>query len=341
MSGHRTTRVLCSVCIANYNGESLLDDCLRSVLEQDVEGEVEILVHDDASSDRSLDVLTTYPDVTVLTSDVNVGFCEANNRMVAARRGEFILLLNNDAALWPGALSALLAEARSMKRPSILTLPQYDWMSGDIVDRGCLLDPFCNPVPNLDIERHDVAMVIGACMWMPRHLWDVVGGFPTWIGSIAEDMYMCCAVRQQGYDVRCVTTSGYRHRQGASFGGNKASGDRLSSTYRRRALSERNKTFMLILFTPRPWLLLVLILHILTLVAEGSLLALLRKDIRLWREVYSAAVGAAWRHRRMLARLRATLLEAAIVGPSHYYSTFTWVPRKLSMLKRYGLPDLR
>jgi GT2 family glycosyltransferase len=340
MSDDRT-RVLCSVCIANYNGENLLDDCLRSVLEQIVEGEVEILVHDDASSDRSLDVLATYPEVTILTSEVNVGFCEANNRLVAASHGEFILLLNNDAALWPGALGELLAEARSMSLPSILTLPQYDWISGDIVDRGCLLDPFLNPVPNLDMERCDVAMVIGACMWMPRQLWDAVGGFPTWIGSIAEDMYMCCAVRQRGYDVRCVKSSGYRHRQGASFGGNKASGGRLSSTYRRRALSERNKTFILILFTPRPWLLPVLILHVLTLIAEGSMLSLLRRDSRLWREVYTAAIRAVWRQRHMLASLRANLRKAATVGPSHYYKAFTWAPRKLAMLKRYGLPDLR
>ena len=106
-----TTPVTCTVCIANYNGEDLLDTCLASVFAQEWPGSVQVIVHDDASTDRSLDVLATWPDVELIASDANVGFCIANNRMVAASRGQFVLLLNNDAALMPGALATLLAEA--------------------------------------------------------------------------------------------------------------------------------------------------------------------------------------------------------------------------------------
>ena len=44
-----------SVCIANYNGEDLLPDCIDSVLSQ--QADIEILVHDDASTDGSLALL--------------------------------------------------------------------------------------------------------------------------------------------------------------------------------------------------------------------------------------------------------------------------------------------
>ena len=99
-------RPVVSVCIANYNGEQLLADCIDSVLTQDCNVTIEIIVHDDASSDGSLTLLTDrYPQVQVLASDTNVGFCIANNRMVNVAEGEFVLLLNNDAALFPDAIA--------------------------------------------------------------------------------------------------------------------------------------------------------------------------------------------------------------------------------------------
>ena len=148
---NRAAAPACSVCIANYNGAHMLAECLDSVLAQQTDASIEIIVHDDASTDGSVAFLRErYPQVEVLASDENVGFCIGNNRMVAHARGEYVLLLNNDAALFTDALATLLAAASAQPAAGILTLPQYDWESGEIVDRGCLLDPFYNPVPNLD-----------------------------------------------------------------------------------------------------------------------------------------------------------------------------------------------
>jgi GT2 family glycosyltransferase len=183
-------------------------------------------------------------------------------------------------------------------------------------------------------------MVIGACLWLPRTLWDTLGGFPSWIGSIAEDMYICCAARQRGYDVRCLPESGYRHRQGQSFGGNRVDDGRLVTTYRRRALSERNKTFLLAIFTPWSGWRMLLALHLALLLAEGALFSLLRRDLRPWRDVYLGAVTAAWLHRKLLRALRGELQATRCVTARHYYSAFTWLPRKLALLRRYGLPTL-
>jgi cellulose synthase/poly-beta-1,6-N-acetylglucosamine synthase-like glycosyltransferase len=55
----------CSVCIANYNGINLIGPCLDSVLAQDFSLPVEIIVHDDASSDESVSFIREhYPDPT-------------------------------------------------------------------------------------------------------------------------------------------------------------------------------------------------------------------------------------------------------------------------------------
>ena len=118
----------------------------------------------------------------LIRSDSNVGFCVANNRMVAQAEGTYVLLLNNDAELYPDALRVLHDEAEKIGEPAILSLPQYDFVTGELIDRGCLLDPFFNPVPNLDPGRRDVAMVIGACLWIPRQLMEGTG----WISGVVR-----------------------------------------------------------------------------------------------------------------------------------------------------------
>ncbi len=332
---------VCSICIANYNGMEVIDDCLSSVLEQEGRIAVEILVHDDTSTDGSLDYIREhYPQVKLIASTDNVGFCIANNRMAAAAAGKYLLLLNNDAALFPDALQTLLDEARRLEKPAILTLPQFDATSGELVDRGCLLDPFFNPVPNLDPTRSDVAMVIGACLWIPKDLWDEMEGFPEWFGSIAEDMYLCCRARLAGYAVRALSVSGYRHWQGKSFGGNRIVENRLTTTFRRRALSERNKMFVMVISYPLPFLALIFPVHLLLLLVEGSLLSIIRLQREFLFKIYLPALVSIYRQRMQVLRCRRAVQDKRHVSVWAYLSATTPWPYKLRMLIMHGLPKV-
>lgn len=332
----RAVAPVCSVCISNYNGIGLLASCIDSVLAQDAGVEYEIIVHDDASTDASVTFLReNYPQVELLVSAVNVGFCIANNRMVERARGDFILLLNNDAALYPDALRSLLG---AQTLPGIFSLPQYDWRTGELVDRGCRLDPFYNPVPNVDQQRREVAYVIGACLWLPRTLWKELGGLPEWMESLGEDMYLGCLARLYGHSVSVLPTSGYRHRQGASFGGNRAEGGRLTTTLRRRCLSERNKTMVLVICTPTPLMWLLLAVHVVLLACEGGLLTALRRDMHIWRDIYGAALRCVWNCRDLALAERERVQTNRVSSAVRYFSGFTLFPRKIAMLLRYGLP---
>lgn len=338
----RPTTPLCSVCIANYNGEALLRECIESVLQQDGgSADVEILVHDDASTDESVQLLQReFPQVTVIASKENVGFCVANNRMASYARGEFLLLLNNDAALAPDAIRTLRTQASQQRPQGILSLPQYDWESGKLVDRGCLLDPFYNPVPNEAETQRDVAMVIGACLWIPRALWVQLGAFPEWFESIAEDLYLCCLARLSGHPVQVTATSYYRHRQGVSFGGNRARDTGLQTTYRRRRLSERNKTYALVVCCTPAMLWIWLPIHLLALSAEGIALGIIKRDARLWSEVYLGVWRALWSNRSRLMQERRRVQALRRVSLREYLEGFTVTLRKLSMLKKHGLPKV-
>lgn len=333
---------VCSVCIANFNGGDVLVSCLESVLRQDFAQPVEIIVHDDASTDGSVTIIRDkYPGVRLIRSDCNVGFCVSNNRMVAAAKGKFILLLNNDAELHTDALSKLFNYSVRENIDGIIGLPQYDMQTGELIDVGSMLDPFLNPIPNLDKMRFNVAMVIGACMWFPRRLWNELGGFPEWFESIAEDMYLCSLARLKGYPVIALQESGFNHWVGKSLGGGKVVQSTLQTTYRRRALSERNKSYVMILCYPGLLAYLLIPLHLLLLTTEGVVLSVVKKDWRIWSDIYKSCLKALWSRRWELARLRCEIQKKRTVSSRSFYSVHSLMPHKLKMLMKHGLPAVR
>jgi GT2 family glycosyltransferase len=330
---------ICSVCIANYNGRDYVDACIKSVIGQDFSLPVEIIVHDDASTDESVELIRkNYPQVKIIISKENVGFCVSNNRMAEQARGEFLLFLNNDAELFPDALKSLYYQAQ--EGPSILSLPQYNASTGELIDRGEKFDPFLNPVPNLDEKVTEVGMVMGACLWIPKRLWDELGGFPEWFGSIAEDMYLCMKAHLKGYPVRVINHSGYRHWVGASFGGGKILKGQLVTTTRRRSLSERNKTFVMITCLPFPYFQIIFPLHILLLLAEGITISILKRDIFIIKNIYISTLLALWRERKKLRFDRHQNQNNAQINLKLFLSMFTLIPYKFKMIKKYGLPQI-
>jgi len=333
---------ICSICIANYNGMGIIDSALLSVMAQDCDFPIEIIVHDDASTDGSVDFIReNFPDIKLIASEVNVGFCISNNRMVSKAKGEYILLLNNDAILLPNAISTLYKEARRQDAPGILGLPQYNFFSGKLIDRGILLDPFINTVPNFNTKKADVGMVIGACLWIPRALWEELGGFPEWFHTLGEDMFLCCLARLRGYPVKIIHASGFNHRVGNSLGGGKVVTNRLSTSKKRRTFSERNKCFVMVLTYPAPFFQLIFPLHIVLLLVEGILLCSVKKDLNLLRSIYISCIRSLWNERKRLYHLRKNIQSSRRISPSRFFSPFIPMPNKLLMLIKYGVPEIK
>jgi GT2 family glycosyltransferase len=319
----------------------VLRQCLDSVIAQDCDFSFEIIVHDDASSDDSLAILAQhYPDVTVIAGYPNAGFCIANNRMAERARGEYLLLLNNDAWLAPDALRNLADHARGQQEPGILGLAQYDATSGELVDVGSMLDPFYNPIPNVDANTLDVGHIIGACMWVPRPLWGTLGGFPPWFHTLAEDLYLSCRARLAGYSVQALTTSRFYHLIGHTLGGGKTSA-RVATTYKRRQLTERNKCFVAAVCTPQPAFPVLFGLHLFALIMEGLLFSLVKWDRRPLSEIYWPALAGVWRERTRLHAERKAAQAGRRIGCLRYFSPFTPLPFKLTVFLRRGIPELR
>lgn len=98
-----------SVIIISFNTRDLTRECLNSLLEQTETMHAQIIVVDNHSSDGSAEMIAhEFPQVELVCSHVNLGFGNANNLGLQRAHGRYLVLLNSDAFLAPGALKLSL-----------------------------------------------------------------------------------------------------------------------------------------------------------------------------------------------------------------------------------------
>ena len=93
--------VMLSVVMTTYNHEKYIASAIESVLRQQTDFRVEIVVGEDCSTDRTLNIVRDYermyPEcIRVVTSESNVGWRENYRRTIAAARGRYIAMLDGD-----------------------------------------------------------------------------------------------------------------------------------------------------------------------------------------------------------------------------------------------------
>lgn len=93
-----------SVIIPLYNKEPIIERSLQSVLSQDYD-DFEVVVINDGSTDRSAEIVRSINDPRIrLIEQENGGPSKARNTGTKNARGEWILFLDADDELLPGAL---------------------------------------------------------------------------------------------------------------------------------------------------------------------------------------------------------------------------------------------
>ena len=94
-----------SVVVVSFNTRELLRECLELVQREANGLRIEALIVDNNSSDGSAEMVEKeFPNFRIIRSAVNLGFGAANNVAIQAARGRYLILLNSDAFLHPGAL---------------------------------------------------------------------------------------------------------------------------------------------------------------------------------------------------------------------------------------------
>ena len=144
-------QALVSVVITTYNQAPYLPDAIKSVQDQTY-GPVELIVVDDGSTDHTRAILSGYPDVKYVYQ-ANRGLAAARNTGIGCCSGAFVVFLDADDLLYPGAIAK--------NRQHMLQHPDCAFVSGwhDRVDeeKKLLLTPE-NVMPE---EYHYQALLRG------------------------------------------------------------------------------------------------------------------------------------------------------------------------------------
>jgi len=97
-----------SIVIVSWNGMRQLPDCLAA-LQPQLPPDAELVLVDNGSSDgMPAWARLAYPNARVIALRENLGFAGGVNVGLRAARGELLLLLNDDAFVEPGFITALL-----------------------------------------------------------------------------------------------------------------------------------------------------------------------------------------------------------------------------------------
>lgn len=103
-----------SIIIVNYNGGERFGRCVASIFEHLPEAPVQVIISDNASVDGSAErAADLHPEVELLHNGSNLGLCRAFNRALRTAQGKYVLSLDNDTRLLPGALDRLISYLES------------------------------------------------------------------------------------------------------------------------------------------------------------------------------------------------------------------------------------
>lgn len=223
-----------SIIIVSWNTRELLDQCLASVFAEPFDGTLEVWVVDNASTDGSPEMVQArYPQVRLIRNDSNPGFSGANNQAIRQAGGKYVLLLNPDTKVIPGALNTLVrfmqaspstgaAGARLLNPDGSLqdscfpspTLFREFWR---LFHLDTLVPLGVYPVKTWSTEHpRTVDTLLGACLLLRRETLDQVGLLDEDYFMYTEEVDLCHRVKKGGWQLHWVPEAQVVHYGGQS-----------------------------------------------------------------------------------------------------------------------------
>lgn len=237
-----------SIVIPVHNQALYTFSCLKSLLEHASAYAVEIIVVDDHSEAQTQHMLEQITGIRVLRNSGERGFVNACNLGAAQAQGEYLVFLNNDTAVLPGWLEALLAIFE--RYPSAgLVGARLIYPDGRLQSAGGVLwrDGSAAHVGWGDVADapeygyvRKVDYCPGACIAIPRGLFATLGGFSAeFAPAYYEDADLAFKVRQAGREVYYQPQALILHVEGASMGQNSLSGFKRFQVLHRQVFQKK------------------------------------------------------------------------------------------------------
>ena len=200
--------------VVSYDSAEVLPACLDALAAEGVPA----IVVDNASSDGSRDIAGKR-GARVIANACNEGYGRGNNIGVAAAATPYVLIVNPDLELRPGAAAALLAAAERYPDAGMLA-PRIVEPSGRVFlqPRSLLSPPHLNRAGAMTVPEGDACLpfLSGACLLIRRELFLSLGGFDPAIFLFYEDDDLCRRMRDAGHALVHVHDAEARHGRGRS-----------------------------------------------------------------------------------------------------------------------------
>jgi N-acetylglucosaminyl-diphospho-decaprenol L-rhamnosyltransferase len=224
---------LVDVIVVSYNSRAHIRACVEPLARS---ADVEVIVVDNASADRTLDAIADLA-VKAIPLTTNAGFAHGCNVGIAAGAAPFVLLLNPDAEMDEASVKKLV---QVLERE-----PDTGAVAPRIVDGDGHLDFSLRRFPRLrstfaqalylhrvfpraswtDELVRDAAVyarpgspewVSGACLLLRRTALERLGGLDDGFFMYSEDVDLCKRLQDEGFDLRFEPNATVVHEGGAS-----------------------------------------------------------------------------------------------------------------------------
>ena len=230
MTGGSVPTPAVAAVVVSYESASTLEACLRALLGQP--GLSRLWVVDNGSRDGSCALVRQMaghePRLGLRELPDNPGFAAGCNAGAAASREPWLLFVNPDLELPPGALPRLLAHAEAD--------PGLGALGADLRDADGRRDPAARrrdlsvwgmlaalggrdaldcPVDER-VARQPVDACSGALMLVSRAAFEAVGGWDAGYRLHVEDLDLCRRLRAAGYRVAVANDVPVTHHRGVS-----------------------------------------------------------------------------------------------------------------------------
>jgi GT2 family glycosyltransferase len=238
LPGHNSTPDL-SVVILNWNACDYLVDALHSIVRQQWQRDIEVIVVDNFSQiDDSVAVVQRdFPQVKLIAHDRNIGFSGGNNLGYRAASGRHILFLNPDTVVHDGALDVLadwmdahpeagasgpkLLNTDGSLQPSCRAFPSIGagFFRNTLLGRLFPNNPWTRSYLMLGFSHDreaEVDWLSGSALLVRRDVFDKIGGWDEDYFMYCEDVDLCYRIKEAGYKRIYVPTATITHRIGGS-----------------------------------------------------------------------------------------------------------------------------
>jgi hypothetical protein len=224
-----------AVTVVNYNTCDHLRACLATV---DAESPVEVVILDNASTDGSAEMVrASYPHFKLVVNEKNPGYGAAANQAIGNCTSEYVLLLNSDTLLKPGAVQSLRAyldghPQAAIVGPRILNpdgslqvscfhfpSPLFAFLRSNTLGTLIRYIPFLRDryLPAWSHNRpRRVPWVLGAALAIRRKAFEEVGGFDESFFMYSEEVDLSYRLNAAGWQVHFAPVADIVHVGGAS-----------------------------------------------------------------------------------------------------------------------------